>query len=782
MESRRIIRNKKTIILICILLLFNGCWYLYQQHSKWKGYELSIAEASQMQQNYISATSNLNTKQKSTFLTHKQEELSKQIDESFSQENFSMKKVNPLYGETKILEDLQTQYNHVNTYHEKLEKIKNRAQLMSSISIFQVTDSFSKKNITKTVDDYRYVSDITLKAGINQPITDTVFDPILRYLSIIFILFIVLAFIEERKIGLWQKIHSTANGRAPLAVKRIFLLLGSSILFQFLIITERLILSSMIYGNPNVFRSIQSIPEFMKFIYPINILGYLFLYCLICGICSFCFGLLAWLLFSILHSPIMGIFLLSIGTASEWIFYFFIPLQSNFSILKYANFYYFINPTKEFAEYCNINLFGLVANRMIILLVSSIIISIGFSCLIVVLSNRIKPIRIPGILDRLWKRFTTFCGSWWRKLLSKRSGFFLELYKIFGTYKGYLIILVLVIYLLSSYESYQLLYSKDEIVQNKFYAENSGPIKNDNYENYIQLKNKAKSIQKIFKKAEDEFGAGTITTDELNQIQNKYKNDSMVITLVENLNHDVERLNKLKNKNNITPWFNNTMGMEMMFDKNTERNRLNRIQLSILITILLISFSYSQEKKSEVKDKLRTTVNGRSGLFRKKILSNVLICFLISGLIWIFDYTYYSKLFPMGKIFAPIQTIEALDFIPFHCNVLSFLLILFCIRWLLLCCVSFFVSYLSTRFTTIVTIIISMILFIVPSLLAIIGIRLFKTFAIVDAMTLINPIIQKNYTLDFKFKIIALILLGAAGVALCYRQWCKKGVGYETRH
>lgn len=782
MESRRIISNRKIIILISILLLFNGCWYLYQQHSKWKNYDLSITQAAHTQENYLLAASNLNEIQRNAFLRHKKEQLERNMDKIVDQENFSMNQIAKLSGETKIITDIENQYQYLQTYQEKIEKISKRAKFMSTISIFQVEDSFSQKNIIKTVKDYRYVDHLQLKAGINQPIIDTVFDPIIRYMSIIFMFFMILVFLEERKIGLWEKVHTTINGRSPLAKKRLLLLLASSFIFQILMVAERLIISSILYGNPNIFRMVQSIPEFFKFIYPLSIIEYLILYCFVCGLCSFCIGVLAWLILSIIQSPIMGLFLLSVGTVVEWICYFFIPLQSNLSIFKYANFYFLINPTKELVEYCNINFFGIAVNRMTILIFSLIVFGIGFSYFIVILANKIKPIRIPNLLDRVWKKLVLFCSSKWRKLLSKRSEFFMELYKTFGVYKGYLILLSLLIYLLSSYDHYNLIYAKEDIILNTFYQENSGPITKNNQEQFQLLKEKADEIEEKYNKAEKAYEAGNLTDSDINVARYEYGEQLDWVIATSKLKEQKKQMDQLKEDKNITPWWNNTKGIDIMLNKDTQRNRINRVQLSVFIMILLVSFSYAQETKSRVKDKLRTTVNGRIGLFKKKILSNIVICFLVSAMVWIFDYTYYGAIFSMGKLLAPIQTLETLAFIPFHCNVIAFLILLFLIRWFLLCCISFFVSFLSNYFTTIITIILSLILFMVPSIFSIIGIPFFKNSSIIESMTLMNSIIQRTYSITFILQLLALILFGITGITLCYWKWCKKGVGYETKN
>lgn len=782
MECHRIFKNRKTIILVFVLLLFNGLWYLYQQHNTWKNFNISITQASTMQKEYLTSLKGLSVKNQLRSIEKEKDNLSKSMDQLIPKKSYSNTKLRKLMGQNYILEGLEKQVTYISNYHKKIERVAEQAQLMSTISIFQKEDSFSQDNINKTVKDYRSVSDIQLSNSVNQPVKDTFFDPILQYLNIIFIIFMVLSFIEERKIGLWEKVHSTPNGRTKLALKRVFILLNVSIIFQFIMVSERFLISSILYGNPDIFRLVQSVPEFVKFVYPVNILEYLIIYCFICSLCCFCFGLFTWLLLLIFHSPIISIFVLCIVTVCEWMINFFLPSQSIFSLFKYLNCYYFLSPAKDLAEYCNINLFGIVANRFIVVIVSLIMVSIGIALLLVLLAERVKPIRIPGLLDRIWKKCATFCGNIWRRLLAKRSGLFFETYKTFFSYKGYIIILVLIVYLLSSFETYQLSFTADDIVQNKFYEEYGGPITKKNLQKYLEIKEKVSHIESDLKKAEEDFSNQKITAEQLSDEKIEYTNSSGIISLENKLTQDYQRLKQIEKKNHNTPWFNNTTGLESMFHGKTELNRLFRIELSVLIMILLVSFSYSIEQKSAVKDKLRTTVNGRENLFHKKLAMNCLICFLVAGIVWAYDYIYYAKIFPMGSLFAPIQTLQTLGDIPFRCNVLTFLIFLFLIRWILLCNVSFFVSYLSSKFTTIATIIISFLIFLVPSLFAIIGIRLFKIVAIIDSMTIIPSIINKNFAFDIKFKIVALLVFGILGILLCYRQWCKKGVGYETRN
>ena len=205
MESRRIIKNRKTIIAFCIVLLFNGIWYYYQQQSHWKNYNYSICASSKIQKNY----------------------------------------------------------------RMELDGMSLEAQLQLIAN--------KKEKIEKSV-------------------------------------------------------------RHQLVARRVLILFITSLVVQFILVAQRVILSSVMYGNPHVLRPIQSVPEFIRFVYPASILEYLILYCLICGLCCFCFGLLAWLFLSIFHNSILSIFVLSICTVIQWIIYFLIQYKVFLAFLNMQTF------------------------------------------------------------------------------------------------------------------------------------------------------------------------------------------------------------------------------------------------------------------------------------------------------------------------------------------------------------------------------------------------------------------------------------------------------------
>ena len=92
MECRRILKSKKTFIVLLILLLFNGLWYLYQQENTWKYYNLSLTQVSTTQQEYLSKIKGLSNEDQLKLIKHAREHLSSKMEHLLQDKKFSEKK------------------------------------------------------------------------------------------------------------------------------------------------------------------------------------------------------------------------------------------------------------------------------------------------------------------------------------------------------------------------------------------------------------------------------------------------------------------------------------------------------------------------------------------------------------------------------------------------------------------------------------------------------------------------------------------------------------------
>jgi hypothetical protein len=97
--------------------------------------------------------------------------------------------------------------------------MSENAENMKTVSIFSDPNSFSYRNIIKTVDDFSsiHITEIALDndLAINALFTDSISD----YSILAYMMVIVLLLIQERKKGLWPLIYAYPEGRSTLAIK-----------------------------------------------------------------------------------------------------------------------------------------------------------------------------------------------------------------------------------------------------------------------------------------------------------------------------------------------------------------------------------------------------------------------------------------------------------------------------------------------------------------------------------------------------------------------------------
>lgn len=299
MEIKRIFLSRKVVILFILVILINAGWYLNEEKKAWDFNYITIQKAADYQKNYLKQIEKMSPREAADFLEKKNNQLENDMISKLEQDQ----KLNNDYyhnvGESEIVGQLEKQMTYLDGFQKQLKEVQKQAGVMSTISIFQKEDSFSSKNIAKTVQDYKSLEGISLERGTNQPIVGTLFDPVLRFLNIFFVFAIVLSFIGERKCGLWEKVHTSVKGRGSLAIRRGFVLIVGSFMIQLITLVERLVLSSYLYGNPELGRLIQSIPEFKDFVYPMSILSYIIFYWIISSLAGFCLGLFLWLILSV---------------------------------------------------------------------------------------------------------------------------------------------------------------------------------------------------------------------------------------------------------------------------------------------------------------------------------------------------------------------------------------------------------------------------------------------------------------------------------------------------
>ena len=768
------------IILFIVVLLINAGWYLNEERQTWDLDHITTQEAARYQKKYLKRVEKLSPQEAYAFLEKQSNTITDYITLHSEQSQSQDAQFYQKFGELDIVDQLMNQMSHLGGYQDYLEGIRQQAGVMSTISIFKKEGSFANKNIAKTVQNYKSLEGISLERGTNQPIVGTLFDPMLRLLNIIFIFAIVLSFIEERKCGLWEKVHTTVEGRGKLAVRRGLILLVSTFMVQIITLFERLVISSYLYGDPDFGRKIQSIPEFKDFVFPMSITSYLIFYWILCSLAGFCLGLFLWLVLSIFLNRVLSFALICIVEVVEWVAYAYIPVQSWVGFLKYFNLYYLINPTKQLAAYSNISFFGQPVERLQILLVSLVLLSSLFFVLAIRVNQRKKPVQIPNHVERIVGSVINTIGNKIRKVLAKLSIGTTEWYKIFGPQKGWLILLVTILYLVSGYQKHDIFFGGEQNVLNEFYADYNGKLDKKALARIDEMALETKKSEDSYAKSTADYAAGKISSVEMDNATWVHDSTTTMRGAYAMLQTEVERLENLKQKRNIEPWLVNGVGYSLMLGERGFPRQFRRAMLEVFILILVLSAIFSQERSFGTKIKIRTTKKGRLYFFQKKIEVIVVYSLLMNILIWGYEWLYYSKNFPLHNLRAPIQSIAVLESIPINCSIAGFFALLFLARWMLIIAVGNVISFLSTRFTQVGTLSIATILFLGPAALSLLGISVLEKISVITPIAMMGELLEPWKRVSLLAQFLILIVVGIIALFIGCQQWCQGGIEHET--
>jgi len=229
--------------------------------------------------------------------------------------------------EITLLGDDLKQYVE-NIYPEFLTTTAKQAETLSQSMLSGKSGSFTKKNIDKTGNDFRRLSGIQPIFGENRGIvlfsdyhlTDIIFLGI--------ILLLVFGFDEENSKGLKYIIRSTVNGRMKLAVYRLLALLTGTVALSILLYGGNIIAAYINFGDMGLSRPIQSVPEFMRCSFKISVGEYLIYQTLAKCLAVLAAASLLYLLISIFNTIITAIVFAVLAVSSLMLYSLILPTSS----------------------------------------------------------------------------------------------------------------------------------------------------------------------------------------------------------------------------------------------------------------------------------------------------------------------------------------------------------------------------------------------------------------------------------------------------------------------
>ena len=405
----------------------------------------------------------------------------------------------------------------------------------------------------------------------------------------------------------------------------------------------------------------------------------------------------------------------------------------------------------------------------IVIYVLTILILIFVSFAILLAANHTYPINTPNkIFNFIAVLFEKLSGVYAKLKSIIYAGRF-ETFKLMHIGKGLLIFVIFIAIIGFNFNTNNLVFSSTEIFLNDYYEEYGGELDSEVYKSIDKMQQEAQAVADEFALKQELYLNGKITIDEYEMAYAKNEAYDTQRKAIEILNTQIERLEKLT-ENGITPMLFNETGYNSLFD---EGNNQSEILLLICVIIMMFSSVFSVEKTSHMIVLNHCSKFGRNKLFAKKIVSSMLMTFIICAvsyamLILQIDYLYDLKCFG-----ADIHNLQCLQTVGIKVSIFEYLILNFLFEFIFAAIICLIVLSLSLFVSQLAAVIISACIFALPSLFYLIGIYAAKKMSAIYQFNL-NALFIKNEITVNLFAIHYVLIVGCIILFyLCLRNWSK---------
>ncbi|MBQ9673137.1 MAG: hypothetical protein IJV39_00735 [Ruminococcus sp.] len=802
MEFKRVVFNPKNLFLFMFVVLISVGLYINSQFKNEEYSDYNVTEINTLREQLVDELKSYPPEKRTEIVTSKltytttlcdlidydnlkskdykaYEQTWMESEEQLRDENKEIAKyydenkktldINNLYVQQKVLTQLSNQIEYINGYPAYLESIDASASNMNNISIFKTEDDTVSDNIKKTVQDYSNLKNVELSIGIDEPITTVVNSELPGYLLIIFSLFVIFTFLEERKQGLWTLIYSTPNGRLRLALKRagvlsIVIAVATVIMYICMFVT-----AFVFYGGTvDLSRNVQSIDMFKNFIFPMSELQFILFYIGIIVLMQLTLAFMLWFIFSFIQNITFAFGITGVIFAGEFLLYYYLPYQNYFSLFKCINLFNFVNPADGIIKYRNLETFGFTLNMFNLLIIGAIVCSAAFVISAVITLALKRPNKTSTKIEiQILKLVAKVKYIFWI-IVEKFTLIGYEFYKILFIQKGLIVAIVFVFVLFNSINTDKIYYSATDSIVNNFYKEYGGKDIN-NAEKYLQnLAKEIEDVDKEFEKSIIDFKNNKITSEE-------YLNKKMKSLAFESKREALEILNErlsYAKENNL--WMVNPLGYNILLGEEGDSQQTVNAILSIFVLIILLSGIFAYENKSNVYYIMKATYGGRNYIFRKKITVASVIAVFLWFVMSASDFYNVLANYNLQSFTAPVKSLMFLTNLPFETSIITYVILVYLIRLAMILCVAYIICFVSIFTKYEVCIALLSVVLVVPSLLYVLGIEMFKYLSLSILVSASN-LLRECAGFTFVIPIVLVTILGVAGLIFSNKRWCKNG-------
>lgn len=585
----------------------------------------------------------------------------------------------------KLLEHV----NNLLEYPDYLKTVQENAAKSQAFAFLGGKDSFNGRNTIKTASEFKKLEGVVLELGVNEGIEAFMLYRVADYLLLLIMILICLAFVEERKKGLWSIVHSSRNGRMRLTLRRVGILLVVSAAAVTVLHGTVLFASFQIYGGINdIDRAVQSAEIFQKLPVIATFGELLAQYIVVRILTSFLLCLLLWFLISLLSDVKYTIIILAAFLISEYALFAFLPVQSAGNILKYFNIFSYIDLSSLYTNYLNINLFGYPFGiRSIALYAAAPLCAALIGGCIWIQCGK-KPFGWKDPFDNIAYRLNTI-SDWILKNLHLLG---IELYKTMILQRG-AIIVALFLYIAAGLDFTAFV---PQVHADLLSSEMEGPIGDDLLRKIDNIQAEIDAGTAKWKAIELAWERGEVDYATYYAGINAYSGTMTMSAALSEVRVRVQLLESIGSEIGSTLWILNNKPYESVYGKAAEELQARTAIISLTTLSLLLAGCFAFDNQSGVSTLLASTVKGRKKLLFCKYGTAALVTVFVWGVVYGLELYEFFSSYKITSLSAPVQSLTMLHKFPLKISIGGFLALLYLYRLLMLLCSACIILFISS--------------------------------------------------------------------------------------
>lgn len=593
-EIKRILINKKLVILLILLVIINGVTFVYENkpNDDYNSYSDNFLE------NYINKKNQLIKDYGNMDVKKAYSYISEEYETILSGDSMDY--------EIEGVSDILIHLEYLCKYNDKYQYVLNNAKKI--IENTNEEDGYVINNVNKTVSDYNRVKNTEVSLENEDGATIFFNYNFADYCGIAFILAVVLVAYEERKKGIWSYVYATNKGRRHLALLKVIGFAIGALFVTVILYIENIVIIYLRYGGlGELGRAAQSNELFENLTLNISIGQLVGLMLLVKAMIILVLGLVFWMIISNLASQIPAFMIYGGIVFEQWYTFFYVSSYSKLKNLKNINIFCFLDSKEVMGTYLNINIFGYAVNRILVMVIILVIMLLALSISAVVMGER-KPFQI--------KR-----GRWYILGHHKHGSLILqEAYKILISQRLWVIMILFTVVLFNIINPVKRSFSYEQGIYRQYMINMAGSVSDEKKEYLLdELEIWNQRIDECNKKMEN-----CNEQNEADALKEQYHNLNIAKELVEKLCVDTVEMLELKDRGYNVEYVND-QGYNVLVGKQSVDENIQDGFLILAFLILTISSMISNDNQCNMTQSIRVTVNGR----RKYILVKNLIAVLL---------------------------------------------------------------------------------------------------------------------------------------------------------